>query len=62
MVQIADWMERVAQARVTTGGALYGKDKDGSEYRFDESALRRIRQEVRDVCTSERFPVPGIEI
>jgi glycine hydroxymethyltransferase len=52
MVQIADWMDRVAAACT----------KEGKEYRFDEAALRRIRGEVRDLCTSGAFPVPGIEI
>ena len=51
MVQIADWMERVAAACT----------KEGKEYRFDESALRRIRGEVRDLCTSGAFPIPGID-
>jgi len=52
MVQIADWMDRVAAACT----------KEGKEYRFDEAALRKIRGEVRDLCTSGAFPVPGIEI
>jgi glycine hydroxymethyltransferase len=60
MTQIADWMDRVAAAHGTSG-KLYGKDKDGTEYRFDEAKLRAIRAEVRDLCTSGRFPVPGIE-
>lgn len=52
MTQIADWMDRVAAACT----------KEGKEYRFDEAALRKIRGEVRDLCTSGAFPVPGIEI
>jgi glycine hydroxymethyltransferase len=52
MIQIADWMDRVASAC----------KKEGKEYRFDESALRRVRGEVREVCTSCEFPVPGIEV
>jgi glycine hydroxymethyltransferase len=52
MVQIADWMERVAAACT----------KDGKEYRFDEAILRQIRGEVRDLCTGGEFPVPGIEV
>jgi glycine hydroxymethyltransferase len=52
MAQIADWMDRVAAAC----------RKDGKDYLFDENALRQIRGEVREVCTSGRFPVPGIEI
>ncbi len=61
MVQIADWMDRVAAARAKEG-VLYGKDRDGTEYRFDETALRKIRAEVRDLCTSGQFPVHGIDI
>jgi glycine hydroxymethyltransferase len=52
MVQIADWMDRVAATCA----------KEGKEYRFDEAALRRIRNEVEDLCTSGKFPVPGIDI
>lgn len=52
MVQIADWMDRVAAACTKTGG----------EYRFDEEKLHVIREEVRALCTSGQFPVPGIEI
>ena len=52
MVQIADWMDRVAAACT----------KDGKEYRFDESALRKVRGEVHEICTSGDFPVPGIEV
>ena len=61
MVQIADWMERVATARGAKG-TLYGKDKDGTEYRFNEGTLNQIRAEVKDVCTSGQYPVPGIEV
>lgn len=61
MVQIADWMDRVASARIPNG-VLYGKDKDGTEYRFDETILRQIRSEVRDLCLSDAFPIPGINI
>lgn len=52
MVQIADWMSRVADA---------GR-KEGKDYIFDETVLRQIRGEVRDLCTSGKFPVPGIDI
>lgn len=61
MLQIADWMNRVAAAHTTGGGFLAGKEKGGIEYRFDESALKQIRREVRDVCASGAFPVPGID-
>jgi glycine hydroxymethyltransferase len=61
MIQIADWMDRVAAARAARG-TLYGKDKDGTEYRFDAAQLRQIRGEVRDLCTGGAFPVPGIEV
>ncbi len=61
MVQIAEWMDRVAAAHGPTG-KKYGSDKNGTEYRFDEAILRRIRSEVRDLCTSGQFPVPGIDI
>ncbi len=52
MVQIADWMDRVAAACT----------RDGKEYRFDEATLRQIRGEVRELCTSGQFPVPGIDV
>lgn len=52
MLQIADWMDRVA-------AACRREDK---EYRFDSEALSRIRREVLDLCTSGEFPVPGIDI
>ena len=52
MTQIADWMNRVAAACI----------KVGKEYQFDEAKLRQIRGEVRELCTSGAFPVPGIEI
>lgn len=52
MMQIADWMARVADAC----------RKDGKEYIFDEVVLRQIRGEVKEVCTSGKFPVPGIDI
>ncbi len=61
MVQIADWMARIADARAKKG-KRYGSDKDGTEYRFDEAVLHAIRGEVRDLCTSGRFPVPGIDV
>lgn len=61
MVQIADWMERVAAAR-TNEGTLYGKDKEGTEYRFDTAKLQQIRAEVHDLCSSGAFPIPGIDI
>ncbi len=51
MVLIADWMDRVA-------GSCH---KDGKNYLFDEVALRKIRAEVTDLCTSGKFPVPGID-
>lgn len=52
MKRIADWMDRVAAACT----------KQGKEYHFEESKLSAVRQEVTDLCTSGRFPVPGIEI
>ncbi|HZT41307.1 MAG TPA: serine hydroxymethyltransferase [Chthonomonadaceae bacterium] len=52
MLQIADWMDRVAAAC----------KKEGKEYHFDEAVLRQIRCETRDLCTSGEFPVPGIEV
>ncbi len=52
MVQIADWMDRVASAC----------RKEGKDYLFDEVALAKIRGEVTDLCTSGDFPVPGIDI
>ena len=51
MTLIADWMDRVA-------GACR---KDGKAYLFDETTLRQIRGEVTDLCTSGKFPVPGID-
>lgn len=51
MALIADWMDRVA-------GACR---KEGKTYLFDESALRQIRGEVTDLCTSGAFPIPGID-
>ena len=62
MVQIADWMGRVADCQSIGNGALYGKDKDGTEYRFDEAVLKQVRSEVRDLCHSGAFPIPGIDI
>lgn len=61
MIQIADWMDRVATSSAPKG-KFYGKDKDGTEYRFDEAALHIIRGEVRDLCASGRFPIPGIDL
>ena len=52
MVQIADWMERVAAAGT----------KDGKDFRFDAAVLRKVRGEVHDLCTGGEFPVPGIEV
>lgn len=52
MALIADWMDRVAAAC----------SREGKEYRFDEKILHTIRGEVLDVCTSGKFPVPGIDI
>ena len=52
MVLIADWMDRVAAAC----------KKDGKEYHFDEAAIARIRGEVREICKSGRFPIPGIDV
>ena len=58
MEQIADWMDRVAAACVITPST----NKEGHTYRYNEAKLREIRAEVREVCTSGEFPVPGIEI
>jgi glycine hydroxymethyltransferase len=52
MMQVADWMDRVASAC----------KKEGREFRFDEGVIAAIRAEVRDLCTSGEFPVPGIDI
>jgi len=52
MLQIADWMDRVAAACT----------KDGKEYRFDSTVLQKVRGEVHEICTSGEFPVPGIEV
>jgi glycine hydroxymethyltransferase len=52
MVQIADWMDRVAAACT----------KDGKDYRFDPAVLQKVRGEVHEVCSSGEFPVPGIEV
>lgn len=51
MLQIADWMDRVAAACT----------KDGKDYNFDEAAISKIRSEVTDLCSSDKFPVPGID-
>ena len=51
MVQIADWMDRVAASC----------RKEEKDYRFDVDAIARIRHEVVDLCTSGAFPVPGID-
>ncbi|MDE2127361.1 MAG: serine hydroxymethyltransferase [Armatimonadetes bacterium] len=51
MVQIAEWMDRVAS------GAI----KDGKTWRFDEGVVRAVREEVTDLCSDVRFPVPGID-
>ncbi|HEV2473223.1 MAG TPA: serine hydroxymethyltransferase, partial [Chthonomonadales bacterium] len=51
MELIADWMSRAASSCA----------KQGKEYRFDDSVLRAIRQEVVDLCLSGRYPVPGID-
>ena len=51
MLQIADWMDRVASACT----------KDGKDYNFDETAISKIRGEVTDLCSSKKFPVPGID-
>ncbi len=51
MILIADWMDRVASACT----------KDGKSYRFDEMKLRQIRGEVKDLCDSGKFPIPGID-
>ncbi len=51
MVQIADWMDRVAAACT----------KNGKDYTFDAAVLRQIRGEVHDLCTGGQFPVPGID-
>ncbi len=52
MVQIADWMDRVAAACT----------KDGKEYKFDTEVLAKVRAEVTELCQSGAFPVPGIDI
>ena len=51
MVHIADWMDRVAKLGV----------KQPKAWSFDETALAAIRNEVKDLCTSGAFPVPGID-
>jgi len=51
MVQIADWMDRVAAACT----------KSGKDYIFDEAVLRQIRGEVHDLCADGSFPIPGID-
>ena len=61
MLQIADWMDRVATAHTSTGSFVAGKEKGGKEYRFDETVLKQIRGEVRDLCAGGDFPVPGID-
>lgn len=58
MELIADWMDRVAAACSITDSS----NKEGKSYKFDEKKLLAIRQEVLSVCTSGRFPVPGIDI
>jgi glycine hydroxymethyltransferase len=58
MELIAGWMDRVAAACTIAAST----NKEGHTYRFDDAKLRAIRSEVRDICTSGRFPVPGIEI
>lgn len=52
MVLIADWMDRVAASCT----------KEGKEYQFDPAKLRAIRGEVRDLCGSGKYPVPGVDI
>jgi glycine hydroxymethyltransferase len=52
MVRIADWMDRVAAVC----------RKEGKDYVFDEARLAEIGAEVREVCLSGQFPVPGIDI
>lgn len=52
MQQIAAWMGDVARAGSRSTG----------EYRFDEAVLTRVRSEVRDLCCSGRFPVPGLDL
>ncbi len=52
MTLIADWMDRVAAAM----------RKEGKDYVSDEAKLRQIRGEVRELCTSGKFPVPGIDM
>ncbi|MCW3100818.1 MAG: serine hydroxymethyltransferase, partial [Chthonomonadaceae bacterium] len=51
MVQIADWMDRVAASCTKTG----------KDYLFDEAALKQIRGEVHDLCSDGSFPIPGID-
>ncbi len=52
MIQIADWMERIAASC----------SRGGKGYQFDEATLRTVRGEVHELCTSGEFPVPGINI
>lgn len=52
MEQIAEWMDRVVACC----------RKDSKDYPFDEAVLRQIRGEVRDLCLSGKFPIPGIDI
>lgn len=58
MAQVADWMDRVAAACT----AAPSSNREGKSYRFDPAPLQAIRGEVREVCTSGRFPVPGIDV
>src|SRR5205814_2067740 len=57
MVQIADWMDRVAAA-CTIVPTRNKEGKEIKDYRFDEAVLRRLRGEVHDLCTGGQFPVP----
>ena len=61
MVQIADWMERVASACTKTMRADESTGRNVADYGFDEAVLRKVRSEVHDLCTGSEFPVPGID-
>jgi glycine hydroxymethyltransferase len=50
MIQLADWMDEIAQIR-----ADESIDRDARR-----EAYRRVADEVRDLC--DRFPAPGLDI
>ncbi len=52
MLLIAGWMDRVAAACT----------KVGKDYVFDAAQISKIRSEVVELCTSGKYPVPGIDI